>query len=62
MLLQIQIKLIKYLMKIVIKHIIIYTASQFFRHFYPFGCNCQDHNRIIRKTRFFVYIEVSILY
>ena len=39
MLLQIQIKLIKYLTKIIIKHIIIYTTSQFFRHFHPSCCN-----------------------
>ena len=34
MLLQIQIKHIKYLTKIIIKHIIIYTTSQFFWHFH----------------------------
>ena len=39
MLLQIQIKLIKYLTKIIIKHIIIYTTSQFFQHFHPSCCN-----------------------
>ena len=50
MLLQIQIKLIKNLTKIIIKHIIIYTTSQFFWHFYPFGCNSQGHNRIIFKN------------
>ena len=55
MLLQIQIKLIKYLTKIIIKHIIIYTTSQFFRQFHPFGCNsyssCHANHGICITTK-----------